>query len=367
MTINTVSNIKWAGHTYKSNAVLDCNGKINIPITLYLVNLSINGKSYNTTLNYAYRLESYFNVLKSSGDMDWRSVDDEAMTVYINKYLYQNKNLTKKSIQGHIATLDGFYKWAWRYGYLTRPIVYSFILSHKEKKSSVKTDTHKISSKYMGQYIEPAKLETLLENLKTNDPYLLERDELILTIGYTMGLRRSEIVNESNLKVNELINLKNHSTSERMIRIIGKRSKVRDVPIPPKTFEMIERFLNGRHKKTKSENLICSKQGKILGNSLPYVIYKQASIRTKDPYWDSIVFHSFRHSFATNMVSTCYEEQIDPWAILPQYMGHKDKSTTFGYVFFEAVLMNRHSLLKKLMVEERHINKTNQQYKKRND
>lgn len=363
MTIITVSHIKWAGQTHKSHAVLDTHGEVNFPATMYLVNLSLNGKSYNTTLNYAYRLESYFTVLQQSGEMDWRLVDDETMTVYINQYLHNTKNLSISSIEGHIACLESFYKWAWEHGFLKKPLKHSFILSQKNKQSSVLLHSNKDTRRYLGQYIEPTKLESLLEHLKTNDPFLLERNEIILSLGYSMGLRRSEIVHENNLKLTEFKRLKNLSKSERNLTIIGKGPKTRIVPIPPKLYQMIENFVNGRHKTANSQNIICNKNGRCLSNSLPYVIFKQAAIRTQDPFWDQKVFHSLRHSYATNMVSKCYEEKIDPWVILPEYMGHNDKSTTLSYVFFEAILNNRHSLLKKLLVQEKHIGKRNRYLK----
>lgn len=88
---------------------------------------------------------------------------------------------------------------------------------------------------------------------------------------------------------------------------------------------------------------------------MPYVIFKQAAVRTKNPYWDTRVFHSLRHTYATNMVTWLHNQNLNNYhIILPEYMGHASVETTDSYIQFEAVLNNRHSILNKLKVKNKH-------------
>lgn len=353
--IHKASEIKWGGLTYSSYVIIGEDGNPILAPSQFLAELSINGKSKATILNYAYRLNSYFDVLKNSNDICWKLVDDEDMSGYINGYLMRERRLSRLSISGHIATIDAFYEWSWVHGYLEFPVTYTYSIYEKGVPTSFQKGLNSVTKAYVDQYISDDKFTDLMSCIKTNNPFLLERNELILLLAKDVGLRRAEIMDDRNLTLSELEKFSISTGGNDFISIIGKGEKLRRVPIHPSLQDRIVQFMNGRHKKTMSKNLICSKNGATLNVSIPNNIFKSATSELNDPYWDTRVFHSLRHTYATNMVKFCYENNMDPWQILPEYMGHSDSSTTLGYVAFEAVMSSRHSLLKKLYVRGKHI------------
>jgi len=56
-------------------------------------------------------------------------------------------------------------------------------------------------------------------------------------------------------------------------------------------------------------------------------------------------YHCLRHTFATNLVTYCYETNRDPWLLVPERMGHTDRSTTLQYIAWEAYINNRIDLV----------------------
>jgi len=363
--IHTVSNIAWAGQNFLSVALInDNNGKINIPATMYLVDLTKQGKSFNTVQNYAYRLNAYFNVLFFSGEMDWKDVSDEIMTIYINKHLHQELKLCRKSLLGHISLLESFYSWAYKYGFIENKKKFSLIIYEIKKEKPIPKSIKDRAKVYATHYIEFKQFNNLLSNLKTNDPYLIERNEIILYLCYYMGLRPSEIINHENLKILDFEQIEENSNGIRLLNVIGKKRKSRYVPIPLMVFNKINNFINGRHRHINCKNLICKKNGESLNRKLPNKIFNESKIRTLNPYWDTRVFYSLRHTFATDQVSMCYEHNIDPWTILPDYMGHNKSLTTKLYIAFEAIKYNRHSILRKILVTDEDINQSNHYEKK---
>jgi len=358
--IQNVSSVFWGGRQYKSVVLTEQSGEIIFPPSLFLARQSIDGKSEHTITNYAYRLNTFFKILKSSGDIDWRKLNNNLMAIYLNRYLYSGLGLQKSSLSGHISVLSSFYDWAWKYGYLDSPKNFSYNIY--ESGVPKKIQNNKVVSKvYVNQYISDINFRKLLGEVKTDNPFLIERNELILYLGYRMGLRSMEIVDPRNFRLNEMDTLLAEDTLGNYIEIIGKGEKLRRVPIPPEIKDRISNFFFGRLRKIKTDHLICGVNGQPLNRKRPNSIFRKAAIQTLNPYWDSRVFHSLRHTYATNLVAWCYKNQLDPWLLVPEYMGHEDHSTTLGYVFFEAVLSQRHSLLKKLHVEDnliRNINKT---------
>ena len=68
-------------------------------------------------------------------------------------------------------------------------------------------------------------------------------------------------------------------------------------------------------------------------------------------YYIRWVFHSLRHTCATNFVTYCEDMDMgryDPMLSLPQWMGHEDDDTTKLYICAEALLFKRLEVIKKL-------------------
>jgi site-specific recombinase XerD len=355
MSIVDASNIKYAGGTYKSVVILDSNEELRVAPSLFLAEQSISASSTNTIKNYGYRLNSFLAVLDYS-KLNWQTISQVQIDTYINSYLRETLSLSESSLLGHIATLTAFYEFAWNHGFLSEPMTfrYRIVESGIAKKPELKQS--KDHYRLIEKYITKDKFNELLESIDNKSDYIQERNELIFHFGYYMGLRAGEIVDSRNLRIQKLWDNENSTVLDK-ISIIGKGEKHRFVNIPFVLKEKIKNFIIGRRKNISGNLLICSKKGAPLNRALPSKLFFEAAKLTTSSFYLTRSFHSLRHSFATNLVISCYERGHDPWVVVPEQMGHSDNITTFNYIFFEAVLNTRHSILKKLAVQSSHINR----------
>ncbi|VAX25455.1 Site-specific tyrosine recombinase XerD [hydrothermal vent metagenome] len=150
------------------------------------------------------------------------------------------------------------------------------------------------------------------------------RDRAMLELFYSCGLRVSELIN---LKISDLY------FDDGVIRVLGKGSKQRIIPIGSSAIEWITEYLKtarpSLEKRLKSENIIfLNKRGTKLSRMGIWKIVdryvKEAGIEKKfHP-------HTFRHSFATHLL----EGGADLRAV-QEMLGHADISTTQIYTHID--------------------------------
>jgi len=144
-----------------------------------------------------------------------------------------------------------------------------------------------------------------------------------------------ELLYACGLRVSELINLKisNLFFSEEVIRVFGKGSKERIVPIGSSAVKWINKYLIRSRiileKKMKSENyLFLNSRGTKLSRM---GIWKIVEKYVKETNIKKEVHpHTFRHSFATHLL----EGGADLRAV-QEMLGHSDISTTQIYTHID--------------------------------
>ena len=150
------------------------------------------------------------------------------------------------------------------------------------------------------------------------------RDKAILEMFYACGLRVSELLN---IKLSDLF------FDQEMIRVFGKGSKERLVPIGSSAINWIGEYLKKSRslliKKLKSANyLFLNNRGTKLTRMSAWKIVdryvKEAGIKRK------VHPHTFRHSFATHLL----EGGADLRAV-QEMLGHADISTTQIYTHID--------------------------------
>lgn len=150
------------------------------------------------------------------------------------------------------------------------------------------------------------------------------RDKALLELLYACGLRVSELIN---LKISDLF------LKEEVIRVFGKGSKERIVPIGSSAITWIENYLLKSRplleKKSKSENiLLLNNRGTKLSRM---GVWKIIDKHTKTTSIKKDVHpHTFRHSFATHLL----EGGADLRAV-QEMLGHADISTTQIYTHID--------------------------------
>lgn len=159
----------------------------------------------------------------------------------------------------------------------------------------------------------------IYKNIKTSVPWLTIRNKLIISLMLDSGLRQNEVCT---LLTN------NVTLVERKIKVIGKGSKERLVPIGELTVHFFKQyFLLCPYQDTKQ--VFVSRDGSPLTtNSVKLLMSK---IAKKLPFEFSS--HKLRHNFGTNYCLDQYDKygQVDIYKLMI-IMGHEDIETTRRYL-----------------------------------
>ncbi|MNF88167.1 site-specific tyrosine recombinase XerC [compost metagenome] len=188
-----------------------------------------------------------------------------------------------------------------------------------------------------------------------NSPFNTARDKICLRLGYETGTRAQEVLGIQLKTAIDLIlqsKYKNNGIwATTAYPLIGKGNKRRDIFLTPSLCEdihaLITRFT--RTFEQPSTNLLCREDGQsLLNQKHASYVFTKAQLESGLPRLGHQGYHALRKSFGTNLVNECHKNGLDPWVIVPRRMGHKRRETTFGYIFFEALLNGRSTLLSDL-------------------
>lgn len=151
-----------------------------------------------------------------------------------------------------------------------------------------------------------------------------QRNKAIIETLYSCGLRVSELVN---------LKLTNLYFSEGFIKVIGKGSKERLVPIGSKAIKEIELYYTYRNLLPKidkaSQNIVfLNRRGKLLTRVMIFTIIKR--LVEKAQIHKTISPHTFRHSFATHLI----DGGADLRAV-QEMLGHESILTTEIYTHLD--------------------------------
>jgi len=134
-----------------------------------------------------------------------------------------------------------------------------------------------------------------------------EQEILVVNLLYTLGLR-----------ISELQNLKLDDVSDNWVRILGKGSKQRDVPVLKSTKDIIDTYTQNYAPKV----FLLEKNDKALSqNSLRYIIakvFKRVNLKVSP--------HQLRHSYATELLNA-----NAPISDVSELLGHSSMATTQIY------------------------------------
>ena len=151
-----------------------------------------------------------------------------------------------------------------------------------------------------------------------------QRNKAILETLYSCGLRVSELIN---LRLTDL------HFDEDFIKVLGKGSKERLVPIGGKAVKEIRLYMPDRNSLPKidksSENILfLNRRGKKLTREMIFSIVKNSAIDAGIK--KAVSPHTFRHSFATHLVEGGADIRI-----VQEMLGHESILTTEIYTHLD--------------------------------
>ena len=267
-------------------------------ITDYLDFLeNIKGLSANTIKSYQRDLIkfSYFSEAANVDNFDMFT--EEICSSWIADLFQQN--VSARSIQRHISSAKGFFEYA-RKNTLINWSPFELINSPK-------------SPNYLPNVLSPEDVEQLL-NFKPKN-IQETRDMAIVELIYSSGLRVSEAVN---------VDLNDFEESGNFLRVLGKGSKTRLVPVGRFAQSAIDKWIKERKKiSTIDEALFVNlRGGRISTRSIQERIKTLALMQGLPP----VNPHMLRHSFATHLL-----ESSGDLRSIQELLGHSSLSTTQIY------------------------------------
>ena len=204
-----------------------------------------------------------------------------------------------RSIHRKISSFRSFIKYALRQGKMKENPIDGIILPKIEKR--------------LPNVVPEHEMKTLFSSDLFSNDWLGRRDGAILGLLYETGLRRSELIS---LKVSDL------DSSRNVLKVFGKGSKVRMVPLLLKTIKAIVSHIDERP--FVSEYLFITDNGKELNTSFVYrkvnfYLSKVSTLQKCSP-------HVLRHTFASHLLNNGAE-----LAAVKDLLGHASLASTQVY------------------------------------
>jgi len=251
----------------------------------------------HTVTNYTIDLKSFRAFL---GERDIAAVDHLVLRRFLAEM--RAKNYSKRTIARKLASLRTFFKFLYREGYIKTNPITAILTPKLDKKLPVVLDVAKVAR---------------LVQSPPEDAVSGLRDRAILETLYSAGIRVSELVG---------LDLDDVDFISGVIKVLGKGSKERMVPIGEPALAAIRRYVEERDdaKVRDRDAVFLNKSGKRLTDrSIRRIIDKYIRACSIQEH---ISPHSLRHSFATHLLDRGADLRS-----VQELLGHMNLSTTQIY------------------------------------
>lgn len=258
----------------------------------------------------AYSLDlQQFREWISSGqnkNIDWTSVKANDVRAWLSNLAKQGDS--PRTLRRKVISLRALFRWMMKNGYINDSPLRDVPLPKIPKP--------------LPDLVKPSEIEDALNLLNPKDsdednknPLIL--NSLVIEILYSLGIRRAELV---------AIDDSDISFSKGEIKVTGKRSKQRVIPVPEKLLAKIKEWQSYRDRNETKPVSGCPLfivKGKRISPNQVYKIVNQAlagsTARKKSP-------HALRHTFASGMLNGGAE--LDS---VREFLGHASLATTQIY------------------------------------
>jgi len=235
----------------------------------------------------------------------------------LSNYL-QNQDLSKTNIDNFFIDMSEF-----NYSSSTKKRMHSSIknflkyINENEDYESIDISDIKLkSSKKLPEVLSITDIENMI-NFYNHETYLDSRNRTVIDVLYSTGCRVSELCD---------INISDIDLDEKYLKLKGKGSKQRIVPIGSMLYKNLMQYLNVRETflQNRGEPLFLSKSKNKLDRTAVFRIIKKTanniSLQT------DVHPHTLRHSAATHMLEGGCDLRT-----VQEFLGHSSVSTTQIY------------------------------------
>ena len=281
-----------------------------------------------------YLIDSFTDYLLYQKGLSKNSVDSyRTDLIKLSNYL-QNEEISKTNIDNFFLDMAEF-----KYSDSTKKRMYSsiknflkYINEHNDYELIDISYIKLKSSNKLPEVISISDIEKLI-NFYNHDNYLQSRNKTIIDVLYSTGCRVSELCD---------INLSDMDLDEKYLKLKGKGSKQRIVPIGSKLHENLIEYLKVRSSfiLNNEKTLFLSKSRNKLDRTAVFRIIKKTAMSLS--LQSDIYPHTLRHSAATHMLEGGCDLRT-----VQEFLGHSSVSTTQIYTkvtkeFLEEAFIESH-------------------------
>lgn len=249
--------------------------------------------SNNTSLSYVKDVALFSDFIKK----DLLLVDKKDIEKYI-----RSLNKSSKTISHIISSLKSFYNYYMRMGNI-------------KSNPTDEIDRPKIEKK-IPEFLTLEEVSSLL-NFEVNNEFEA-RNKAILELLYSSGLRISELTS---------LELSNIDLDECLVRVMGKGSKERIVPLGDYAIDALKEYIyfyRPMLNKNNSSYVFLNNRGGVLSRQFIFKVIKEECI--KKGIRKNVSPHTLRHTFATHLLKNGADLRI-----IQELLGHENLSTTQIY------------------------------------
>lgn len=261
------------------------------------------GLSPNTVKAYTADIEGFYEFLRHRG-VTLRDAPSSDISDYI---ISVSDYLSKRSQARLLSSLNSFF---------------DYLVSEGERKDnpSSAVDSPKLG-KYLPVVLSVEEVRAILKAAPN------ERDRAILEVLYGCGLRVSEVCS---LKISEVY------IKDMFVKVMGKGSKERLVPMAPSTASAIMDYLSVRPESDAGceDVLFLNRFGRALSRVAVFKMVKSVALVAGVD--KNLSPHTFRHSFATHLVENGADLRV-----VQEMLGHESILTTEIYTHVDSTTWQR--------------------------
>lgn len=261
------------------------------------------GLSPNTVKAYTADIEGFYEFLRHRG-VTLRDASSSDISEYI---ISVSDYLSKRSQARLLSSLNSFF---------------DYLVSEGERKDnpSSAVDSPKLG-KYLPVVLSVEEVRAILKAAPN------ERDRAILEVLYGCGLRVSEVCS---LKISEVY------LKDMFVKVMGKGSKERLVPMAPSTASAIMDYLSVRPESDAGceDVLFLNRFGRALSRVAVFKMVKSVALVAGVD--KNLSPHTFRHSFATHLIENGADLRV-----VQEMLGHESILTTEIYTHVDSATWQR--------------------------
>lgn len=258
--------------------------------------------SEHTQLAYRRDLDNVLAYCSKAGIDSWNALQIQHLRQFIARQHHQGQS--SRSLARLLSAVRGFYRYLNREGLCSHDPANGLSAPKGERRLPKTLDTDRAL-----QLLDGA----------VEDDFLARRDQAMLELFYSSGLRLSEL---TSLNTDQL------DLPAGLVQVHGKGSKTRVLPVGRKAREALEQWLALRGISAPQDNAVfVSRQGRRLG---PRAIQLRVQAAGERELGQNLHPHMLRHSFASHLLESSQDLRA-----VQEMLGHADIATTQIYTHLD--------------------------------